>query len=201
MIYPELTTFSERLKTVRKTLKLSVEQVAAKVKRSASAVRTWEARGAMPDALTLIKLAETLDVSSDYLLGLSNAALPVSDAALLGVIETVAETCKMFDEHARSERGADSDNTRYIYVRALADITTAMRDCVELAYDWTYMLPADTDGGPTFPRARDWADKELAAANSVSRFVDAARRLYFWELFEYDKPKRKPRKQKGRGKK
>jgi transcriptional regulator with XRE-family HTH domain len=62
----------ERIKGRRITLSIAQKELATQVGVSASAINQFEKGEKVPSASTLIKLAEALDVSSDYLLGVSD---------------------------------------------------------------------------------------------------------------------------------
>jgi transcriptional regulator with XRE-family HTH domain len=62
----------ERIKDRRIKLNIAQKALAAQVGVSASAINQFEKGEKVPSTSTLIKLAEALDVSSDYLLGVSD---------------------------------------------------------------------------------------------------------------------------------
>lgn len=66
---PHEKNFSERMKTLRKTKKISQAALAKKLNLSQSAVAGWEARGKEPSLEMLTRIAETFGVTVDYLLG------------------------------------------------------------------------------------------------------------------------------------
>ena len=61
--------FSENLKTLRKQKGFSQEELAARLHVVRQTVSKWEKGQSVPDAGTLIRLAEILDVSVSQLLG------------------------------------------------------------------------------------------------------------------------------------
>lgn len=61
-------TFGEKLKSARKEVGLSQEQLAEKLSVSRSAVAKWEADNGMPDVTNLKAMASLLNISIDYLL-------------------------------------------------------------------------------------------------------------------------------------
>lgn len=65
-----------RLKTLRESKGLSQRDLAKIIQVSASTVAMYELDQRSPDNNTMIKLADFFDVSTDYLLGRSDAALP-----------------------------------------------------------------------------------------------------------------------------
>lgn len=62
------------LKIVRKSKKLSQQEVAKHLGVSRSAVAMWETGGSEPDLATVSKLADFFGVSIDYLLGRDETA-------------------------------------------------------------------------------------------------------------------------------
>lgn len=66
-------TFKERIKELRTESNITQAELAAKLGKGESAIRTWETGRAKPDVDTLIKLSKIFDCSVDYLLGTSLA--------------------------------------------------------------------------------------------------------------------------------
>ena len=69
-------TFGGRLRQVRINRGLRQEDIGAIVHTGKSTVSQWENNIHVPDIQTIIKIARHLNVSSDYLLGLSDIAAP-----------------------------------------------------------------------------------------------------------------------------
>ena len=61
--------FAERLKTLRKQVKLTQAQIAEKLNISQQAYASWERGANKPTQENLVKIAQILDVSIDYLVG------------------------------------------------------------------------------------------------------------------------------------
>ena len=61
-------SFGERLKRLRKNAGLTQAEVAARLDKSASAVRMWELGANEPDIRNLVRLSAIFDCSLDYLL-------------------------------------------------------------------------------------------------------------------------------------
>ena len=61
--------FSERLKTLRKQVKLTQAQIAEKLDISQQAYASWERGVKKPIQENLIKIAQILNVTVDYLVG------------------------------------------------------------------------------------------------------------------------------------
>ena len=68
----ERKTYVERIKQLREEDGLSQAQLAKAVGISQSAIALWELGDRTPSADAIIKLAKFFDVSTDYLLGLSD---------------------------------------------------------------------------------------------------------------------------------
>ena len=64
----ENMTFGEKLKSARKSAKLTQEQLAEKLSVSRQAITKWESDKGMPDIENLRQLSKLLGVSIDYLL-------------------------------------------------------------------------------------------------------------------------------------
>ena len=67
---------SESLKRFRQELKLSQRQLAEKIGVPYQSYQTYEYGSATPSAKVIIKIAKAFDVSTDYLLGLSDEPRP-----------------------------------------------------------------------------------------------------------------------------
>ena len=65
--------FMRRLKNLRAKRSISASSLAEFLGKSESAVRMWESGKNMPEAKTLIALADFLKCSTDFLLGVSNS--------------------------------------------------------------------------------------------------------------------------------
>lgn len=64
--------FVERLKTLRKQVKLTQAQIAEKLNISQQAYASWERGVKKPTQENLVKIAQVLDVTVDYLVGNSD---------------------------------------------------------------------------------------------------------------------------------
>jgi len=64
--------FKDRLKQLRKEKSISVIKLKGMLNKQESTIRMWENGNSSPDNKTLIKLSEIFNVSTDYLLGLSD---------------------------------------------------------------------------------------------------------------------------------
>ena len=74
-------SFGERLKKVRIDRGLRQEDIGAIVHVGKSTVSQWENNIHVPDIETIVKIANYLNVTSDYLLGLTNVRNPIETIA------------------------------------------------------------------------------------------------------------------------
>ena len=73
-----MTSFDKRLRAARRRRGLSQEGLARLVDASKNSVQNWERNGTLPRCETVVAIARVLDVSADYLLGLSDDLDPVA---------------------------------------------------------------------------------------------------------------------------
>lgn len=71
-----MSSFSERLKEVRKQRGDTQEDFSSKIGFSLSTIRKWEQGATEPDLNTLTQICELYHVSSDYLLSLTEIDQP-----------------------------------------------------------------------------------------------------------------------------
>ena len=71
--------FAERLKTLRKQEKLTQVQIAEKLEISQQAYAAWERGVKKPTQENLVKIAQVLNVSVDYLVGNSEEKMDELD--------------------------------------------------------------------------------------------------------------------------
>ena len=64
--------FNERIKELRIENKLNQNELAEKCKVKQSCISKWECGETLPDAEVIILLAKIFNVSSDFLLGISD---------------------------------------------------------------------------------------------------------------------------------
>lgn len=72
----EKTVFAERLRRVRVSRNLTQRELGEKVGLSQQAIPQIETGSNKPSIDTLLKLSKALEVSADYLLGLTDEASP-----------------------------------------------------------------------------------------------------------------------------
>lgn len=104
----------QRIKMLRKRLKLTQDQLAEAVGANRVTIANYEAEKYKPSSEALLKIAETLNVTTDYLLGAEQNELPViSDDdikfALFGVdpaniTDAQFEEVKRFAQFVREQK-------------------------------------------------------------------------------------------------
>ena len=73
-----MTSFDQRIRAARRQRGLSQEGLARLVDASKNSVQNWERNGTLPRCETVVAIARALDVSADYLLGLSDDRVSVA---------------------------------------------------------------------------------------------------------------------------
>lgn len=106
-----LEIFRNRLKIARNAAELSQNEFARRVDSTRSTVSGYEADGKEPDYNTLIKMCRVLDVSADYLLGLTDdpghkSAKPSSDK-----VDVIRRKSESLSREARANVSSVFDNT------------------------------------------------------------------------------------------
>lgn len=79
---------SEALKRFRKTFKLSQRQLSDKIGVPYQSYQTYEYGTSVPSSKVIKKIAVAFDVTTDYLLGLSDEPRPPDSAALVEAISS-----------------------------------------------------------------------------------------------------------------
>ena len=87
--------FKDRLREARKSARFSQEELSKRLNISQSTVGNWESGIRQPDFDTVSNLALILDVSSDYLLGISSKEKPTTETGS-GLSETEAKMLEVF---------------------------------------------------------------------------------------------------------
>ncbi len=93
-----IETFGCRLKRLRNQCNLSQEQLATIVGVDRSAISYYENDERQPPLATLVQLARTLQVTTDYLLGASNDTTLKTDGLTASDIETIKYMIRRFSE-------------------------------------------------------------------------------------------------------
>lgn len=109
--------FAERLRAIRELRKFSQVELGQRADMPASSVAHFEAGSRKPSFNSLRRLAEALDVSTDYLLGISDeaaGATPTSSALFRDLdrlsgedLELTRRFMEMLASRNRSKRDAD----------------------------------------------------------------------------------------------
>ena len=81
----------EALKRFRQSLKLSQRQLSEKIGVPYQSYQTYEYGTSVPSAKVIIKMATAFDVTTDYLLGLSDEPRPPDVATLVSAISSCQE--------------------------------------------------------------------------------------------------------------
>lgn len=99
--------FGERIKSVRKAMRLTQVEFAKMLKVSKQTVSNWENDEAVPGIDLLRTIAEKCDVTTDYLLELDNRyIINIDDLP----IEIVTHIQQLINDMKRLSLGGDSDN-------------------------------------------------------------------------------------------
>lgn len=75
--------FCERLKELRLKSEMTQDDLAKKLNISTSTISFYESGAREPNLSTLISIAEIFNVSTDYLLGLTDISLPEDEVKVL----------------------------------------------------------------------------------------------------------------------
>ena len=67
-----MKVFGERLKEIRDDKNISMSELARQIGTSQQNISRWESGEIVPSADTIVMLCKSLNVSSDFLLGLSD---------------------------------------------------------------------------------------------------------------------------------
>ncbi|WP_285013713.1 helix-turn-helix domain-containing protein [Lactococcus garvieae] len=100
--------FSIRLKSLRKSKKLSQADLAKKVGKTTWAISSYEQGKSYPSIDVLIKLCSIFDVSSDYLIGISDD-LHIK-LGLIGLNDEETQLILQFVNLVEQNRRSDSTN-------------------------------------------------------------------------------------------
>ena len=93
--------FMNRIKSLRLDMDMSQAQLAAKLNKSESAIRMWEAGKSKPDADTLISLSTMFNCSADYLLGISDFVKPQALEDYNGLFLELSEELTLLNDKIR----------------------------------------------------------------------------------------------------
>lgn len=100
--------FGERLKALRAEMGLSQKALASKLFISQQAVAGWELEKGSPNPETLVKIADILNVSTDYLLGCTDQREKKQPAPMIegGLSEEQLEVIRRYDAAPPALRAA-----------------------------------------------------------------------------------------------
>lgn len=131
-----MNSLGDKIKSLRRSLGLSQEQLANQVESTAKSIQRYETGRSRPDVHSLILLATFFDVSTDYLLGLNG-----------------------IEGRLREEKNKITRQGQYneLYCRYLACINSKKIDETAVYY-WIYFGDQDDYGGQS--EWVGWADKE-----------------------------------------
>ena len=94
-------SFSELLKQCRKKQGVSQAELAAKLGVTQQAVGKWESGKSSPDPSTVARIAELLNTTADYLLGLTASSSIVLDGYMQEEIELLYKLIRYFDDQKK----------------------------------------------------------------------------------------------------
>lgn len=112
---------SDKLKTLRTSRKFTQTELARRLKVTQQAIAKWEAASSLPEPGTIARLAELFEVSTDYLLGVTDSLIPPGSFAGVGIIGTVKAgyDSEAFEEYLGTAPAEvkNPEEYRYLVVR------------------------------------------------------------------------------------
>ena len=94
-------SFSELLKQCRKKQGVSQAELASRLGVTQQAVGKWESGKSSPDPSTVARIAELLNTTADYLLGLTASSSIVLDGYTQEEIELLYKLIRYFDDQKK----------------------------------------------------------------------------------------------------
>ena len=94
-------SFSELLKQCRKKQGVSQAELASRLGVTQQAVGKWESGKSSPDPSTVARIAELLNTTADYLLGLTASSSIVLDGYTQEKIELLYKLIRYFDDQKK----------------------------------------------------------------------------------------------------
>ncbi len=85
-----LRTFGQNMKRLRNEKRIIQQQLADALNTSRSCISNYESDTRQPDCETMKRIAEQLNVSVDYLLGVSPVKAPIKDISELNELRNLA---------------------------------------------------------------------------------------------------------------
>lgn len=112
-----------RLKALRKERKLTQEDLAKQFGVTQQAIAKWESARALPESQTIAGLAEFFEVSSDFLLGITDSFYPAGPFSSVKIIGTVKAgyDALAYEEDLGTAPAAVSDAEQYRYLVVRGD--------------------------------------------------------------------------------
>lgn len=106
-----MKTFGEKLREARKKQGLSQQKLAELLGlKNHNAISNWENNIAKPEADTLIKLAEIIKASTDYLLGTKTYTIPEESQTINIAMEDYIEYLTLKNEKLKQENQSLTEN-------------------------------------------------------------------------------------------
>lgn len=105
-----LEIFCRRMRVARDAAKITQSDLAKKVGSTRSTISGYEADGKEPDYSTLLKICRALDVSADYLLGLTDNPSHRSTNASAGSVDAYRRSTESLPKDLRSSALSVLDN-------------------------------------------------------------------------------------------
>ena len=94
----ELFTLADRIKELREQLGITQSELARRVGLTRSSINGWEMGLAVPSTATIVELAKTFSVTTDYLLGMTESKTLMVDklsdkevSAIMAIMECLNE--------------------------------------------------------------------------------------------------------------
>ena len=113
-------SFEERLKIARNARKISQQRLAEKIFVSQAAYSKYEMGQATPNPDMLARLASELNVSADWLIGLTDEPKPAPKSSMVSSAEP--ETIKKYRALAESLMQESDDSFRKRFIAALLQL-------------------------------------------------------------------------------
>lgn len=112
---------SKRLKTLRKERRLTQTDLAKRFGVTQQAIAKWESALSLPDYSTIARLAAFFEVSSDYLLGITDSfytAGPFSSVKIIGAVKAGYDALAYEEDLGTAPAAVkDSEEYRYLVVK------------------------------------------------------------------------------------
>ncbi len=112
---------AKKLKQLRKEQKLTQRQLAGRFGVTQQAIAKWEAGYALPEPDTIARIAKFFGVTTDYLLGMMDAATnlgPVSSVRIIGTVRAGYNAFALEEDLGSAIAGVkDAEAYRYLQVK------------------------------------------------------------------------------------